>query len=95
MKGHPLFLKTKAVNILVSGVHADYLLSDCVDVNCQELSERARCLCLNSLGVSMGSCDPSCREGGSHLYQGKGNLEEIGRLLVTAGLLSRQPRVVS
>ena len=39
MKGHPLFFQTKAVNILVSGVHADHLLSDCVDVNCQELSE--------------------------------------------------------
>lgn len=46
-----LSFKTKAVNILVSGVHADYLLSDCVDVNCQELPERASCLCLDSLGV--------------------------------------------
>lgn len=51
--------------------------------------------CVWTPWVSMGSCDPSCREGGSHLCQGQGNLEEIGRLLVTAGPLSRQPRVVS
>lgn len=58
LKGHPLlfcflFFKTKVLNILIKGVHTDYLVSDCLDldVNCQELSERTRCLYLDSLGA--------------------------------------------
>lgn len=89
-----LVFKTKVVNILVSWVHTDYLVSDCLDVNCQELSERASWLYLDSLSVP-GKLQPLLLGGKKPPVPWKGNVEEIGRLLVTAGPLSRRPRVIS
>ena len=76
-----LFFKTKVVNILVSGVHTGYLVSDCLDVNCQELSERASCLYQDSLGVH-GKLQPLLMGGRKPPVPKKG---EFGRNREAAG----------